>query len=117
MEPFEIPSVFPIESTEAERELGFESLAISLAGFGGGGADTLLRVLARRLPPSDILIKMLHNGQVRYRPMRHGYRPIFGVRLPWVKSRWHPLTEDLIVEPHSRTESMTSRVIPVPFPT
>jgi hypothetical protein len=115
MEPFEIPSVFPIDATDTERELGFERLAISLAGFGGGGNDTLLRVLARRVSASDILLKILHEGQIRYRPMRHGYRPVFGLRLPWVKPRWHPMTEGLSDDPGANTEAINSRVVPVPF--
>ena len=113
MNAFEIPSIFPLEITDAERQLGFVTMEISLAGFTAGQSDTTFRLVARRLSESDVALKMLHNGQIRYRLARHGYRKCFGLRLPWIKPKWHSLTTELFDEATVDASGMVSDVVPV----
>lgn len=111
MEPFEIPDIFPLQTSPEEERLGFKTIAISLSGFGPADTDTLLRVVARRLSDSDISLKMSVNGQTKYRLMRHGYTKRLGFR---TSPKWHPLQEDLLDKADADTSGIQSKIVPVP---
>ncbi len=115
MSAFEIPSIFPLEITDTERQLGFVTMEISLAGFTAGQSDTTFRLVARRLSDSDVALKMVHNGQIRYRLTRHGYRKFLGLRLPWIKPKWHSLATELFDEATVDASGVVSDVVPVAY--
>ena len=114
MEPFEVTDVFPLNTSPEEDRLGFREVAISLSGFGPGNTETLLRVVARKLSDSDISLKMLFNGQTRYRLLRYGYPKRLGFRLPGTKTKWHTLKNDLCERPEDDASGIESNIVPVP---
>jgi len=115
MEAFELPEIFPLSTSPEEHELGFQVMSISLSGFGPSDLDTLIRVVARRLSDSDVSLKMLFNGQTKYRLMRYGYAKRLGLRLPGTKPKWHPLTEELSQRPDIDAGGIESKIQPVSF--
>ena len=117
MSAYELPTIFPVEISEPEQRLGFQTMTLDLSGLlPRSGTATEVRLVAKKISDSDLLLKMLWQGAVRYRHIRFGYRPLMGFRPPWARTEWQAVSEQLYDAPDADLQSSTSsKIVPVRF--
>jgi hypothetical protein len=85
----------PVEITDEEARVGFHQMVLDLHSYFGLGDG--VRVVARKLSDSDVVIKIRASTPKKgvhdfYEHIRFGYVTwILAVRLPWTKVGWRPL--------------------------